>query len=82
MKKNRRTVWILLFLSCFLFWFVIFSFLNHALAVDEYQKNNDDHGDASPEELIEKVKQLDLTEQQRKFIESFINIGKINDKNE
>ncbi|MGJ0479537.1 hypothetical protein ACQW04_05600 [Pantoea agglomerans] len=72
MKKNRRTVWILMMIFCALCWILVFSVLNHALAADQYRKNNDGYGDVPPEELVQKIKRLDLTEQQRKFLESLL----------
>lgn len=57
---------------CALFWIVLFSVLNHALATDQYRKKNDGYGDVPPEELVQKIKRLDLTEQQRKFLESLL----------
>jgi len=72
LKKNRRTVWILLCLFCGLFWILVFSVLNHAMATDQYRKKKPGYGNVPPEELVQKIKRLDLTEQQRKFIESLL----------
>ncbi|MFW0698587.1 hypothetical protein [Pantoea sp. R13S299] len=57
---------------CVLCWILVFSVLNHALAADQYHKNNDGYGDVPPEELVQKIKRLDLTEQQRNFLESLL----------
>ncbi|MGC0780708.1 hypothetical protein [Pantoea agglomerans] len=72
MKIKRRTVWTLLCLFCALFWILIFSFFNHALAADQHHKKSRSYGDVPPEKLVQKIKRLDLTEQQRKFLESVL----------
>ena len=72
MKIKRRTVWTLLCLFCALFWILIFSFFNHALAADQHHKKNPSYGDVPTEKLFHEIKRLDLTEQQRKFLESVL----------
>jgi hypothetical protein len=70
LRITRRRVWLLVFLFCFIVWGGVAVVVYASDGSNEKPKNEPD--EYAPSINIQKIKKLDLNEQQRKFIESFI----------
>ncbi|MGV6481441.1 hypothetical protein ACT2VT_000867 [Pantoea agglomerans] len=73
MQITKRKVWLLVFLFCVAVWGLIFSVVTYAgdkIKVEAQAQP----GERTPSINVQKIKKLDLSDQQKKFIESLIEL--------
>jgi hypothetical protein len=74
MKVSRRTAWICMLIFCALVWGSIIAASVYGAEPDKRKPSQPT--DKSSENILDKVKSLDLNEKQRKFLESLIESNK------
>lgn len=71
MKITRKRAWLLVFLFSVVVWGLIFAAVAYASNTGK-DKPKSQPGENTPSVNVQKIKKLDLSEQQRKFVESLI----------
>ncbi|WP_337008810.1 hypothetical protein [Pantoea sp. AS142] len=71
MKITRRRAWLLVFLFSVVVWGLIFAAMAYANDSDQVEPKSQP-GENTSSVNIEKIRKLDLSDEQRKFIESLI----------